>query len=334
MIGIIAYQGYVPRYRISSKEIKSIWGLSAPGVIEKSVPYRDEDTISMGVASTLDLFMNTEINLEDIEALYFASVSSPYIDKPVSTLLISMFGLRNDIFTTDIGGSAQSGVMALINCYKYLQNSNKMGLIIIADNLVAKPNSVLERSFGCGAVSLLVGNNNPIAEITGYATYSSEISDKWKGVNGDYKAADERFTREFGYIPVIKEAITLLIDKVGININEFDHIIIQQPNGKAPEYIAKALKFEKKKLQTGLIANVFGDLGSVSVFMGLAKVLDNAKTNEKILIAAYSSGGCHAVSLEVTPNISNYKSNPSVQYLIENKINIDYVKYLKLLNLI
>ncbi|MHA1268343.1 MAG: hydroxymethylglutaryl-CoA synthase [Candidatus Helarchaeota archaeon] len=331
MSGIIGYQAYVPRYRLPVSEIRKVWGLSTSGISYKAVPYRDEDSISMGIASTLRLFMNLNIDINKITNLYFASTSSPYIDKPVSTLLVSMLGLREDVFTTDLGGSAQVGVMALMNCKNSIMNGRGLGLLIVSDSLKSKPGTILERSFGSGAVSIVIGNENTIADITGNYTYSIEISDKWKGINDEYKVGDERFTRDYGFIPAISKSIEGLLAKTDKDINEFTHVIIQQPNGKAPSFIGKSLKFDKNKLIEGNIVKHFGDLGSVSVFMGLAKVLDNAKEGDEILIAAYSSGGCHTMSFKVNSNIKNYKSSPTVQDYIDNKIEISYIKYLQLL---
>jgi hydroxymethylglutaryl-CoA synthase len=332
MVGIIAYQGYVPKYRITSKEIHKVWGLSA-SIIEKSVPYNDEDTISLGVAASLDLFSNLELDVRLIDAIYFASVSSPYIDKPVSTTLVSVFGLRNDVLTTDFGGSAQAGLMALMNMNNLLKEAN-LGLLVVSDCLKSEPRSILERSFGSGSVALLLGNKNTIADLTGHSSYSIEISDRWKGVDSNYKVGDERFTREYGYIPAISKAITGLLEKKDKEINEYDHVIIQQLDGKIANYISKELKFDRKKLEKGTIVNNFGDLGSVTVFMGLAKVLDTAEENEEILLAAYSSGGCHAMTLKTNPNIKNFQANPKTIDLINNKENIDYITYLKYLGYI
>ncbi len=334
LIGIVGYQAYIPKYRLSMKELRSVWQQAAPGIDEKSVPYRDEDSITMGVVAVENLLVNMQIETDKIDAIYFASISSPYIDKPVSTLLVSMLGLKENVFTTDIGGSAQSGAMALINCQRFLGDSDKFGLIIISDCLKSKPGSIMERHFGSGAVALLVGNNNPIADITGSYAYSIEISDRWKGIDQEYKTGDDRFIKQFGYIPAVSNAISGLLEKLGKDINDYTHIIVQQPDGKTPGYIAKSLKFDKSKMNEGNIAKYFGDLGSVSVFMGLAKVLDTAEEGDEILIAAYSSGGCHAIGFKVNSNIENYKSNPPVQYYINNKININYIKYLQYLELI
>ncbi|MBD3227050.1 MAG: hydroxymethylglutaryl-CoA synthase [Candidatus Lokiarchaeota archaeon] len=332
-LGVVAYQPYIPKFRITSKEIRSVWGLSASGILEKSVPYRDEDSISMAIAATIDLFKNIKMDLGQIQALYFASISSPYIDKPVSTQLVSMLDLNHNVFTTDIGGSSQAGIMALENCRHSLKNGTR-GLIIISDCLKTEPHSILERSLGSGAVSLIIGEDNTLADITGSYTYSQEISDRWKGVNNEYKVGDERFAREFGYIPVIKSAISGLMDRYDKNLEDFDHFVLQQPDGKTPKYIAKEMKFDSSKLQRGNVAKFFGDLGSASVFLGLAKVLDEAEPGEEILIAAYSCGGCHTMSFKVNSNVNDFRCNPTVQELIDNKEYINYVDYLKLLKFI
>ncbi len=51
--GIVSYGAYVPRYRITPAEIGRVWGADgagmgvALGVVRKSVPSPDEDTITI-----------------------------------------------------------------------------------------------------------------------------------------------------------------------------------------------------------------------------------------------------------------------------------------------
>ncbi len=57
-VGIVGYGSYVPRRRIKLPEIAKVWGADAESykrgleLHEKSVPARDEDTITMAVEAS------------------------------------------------------------------------------------------------------------------------------------------------------------------------------------------------------------------------------------------------------------------------------------------
>ncbi|MHC1591452.1 MAG: hydroxymethylglutaryl-CoA synthase [Candidatus Helarchaeales archaeon] len=334
MVGIMSYGVYVPRYRISSSELKNVWNKSASGVKEKSVPYRDEDTITLALAAARNS-LNSRSDVQDINALYFASVSSPFIEKQVSTLLVSMLGLNEKTRNGDVGGSARAGVVALESAANHCTiKERNAALVITSDVLMAKPGSNLEGAFGAGATSWVIGNKDPIAIIEGFSSYSSEISERWRHVNDDYHSGDDRFVRQFGIIKTMKAALLDLAETVNRELNDFDHVVLQQNDGRIPLQIAKSMKLDRNKLKNGNMVEYFGDLGVSSVFMGLASILDIAIEGQTILCASWGSGGTHAFSLKVTSAIESERASPPVEYFVNNKELISYPTYLQYLGVI
>src|SRR4030042_1640699 len=104
MIGIIGWGCYVPRYRLTGEIFKAAWGAS--GKVERSVANYDEDAVTMGAEAAL-LAVAGHDPLE-VDRLYFASVSAPYLEHQNAALVAAVADLRQDIFAADFGGSGRS----------------------------------------------------------------------------------------------------------------------------------------------------------------------------------------------------------------------------------
>jgi hydroxymethylglutaryl-CoA synthase len=109
---------------------------------------------------------------------------------------------------------------------------------------------------------------------------------------------------------------------------EYQHVVIQQPDAKVPSSVGGKLGFTEPQLAAGLVSKNLGDLGAASVPVGLAAVLDIAKVGDKVLVVSYGSGaGADALSFKV---VGDRKAVPRVQAEMDRKEYIEYVKYLKL----
>jgi hydroxymethylglutaryl-CoA synthase len=109
---------------------------------------------------------------------------------------------------------------------------------------------------------------------------------------------------------------------------DYQQVVIQQPDAKVPATVAARLQFTDVQLAAGLVSKSVGDLGAGSALVGLAAVLDVAKVGDKVMVISYGSGaGSDALSFKV---VSEKKSPFKVQTELDRKEYIDYVKYLKL----
>ena len=89
MIGVFDVGLYVPRYWLDGKTVGKAWG--RPGRGQKAVANFDEDSATMGVAAALDCLGNQP--LEDVGALFFASTTSPYLEKQVASTVAAAVDL-------------------------------------------------------------------------------------------------------------------------------------------------------------------------------------------------------------------------------------------------
>jgi hydroxymethylglutaryl-CoA synthase len=93
--------------------------------------------------------------------------------------------------------------------------------------------------------------------------------------------------------------------------------------------VATELGFKEEQYIDGLQVPRFGNTYSGSSPLGLAAILDKAKSNQRILVASYGSGaGSDAYSLITTNQLLDKRKRQkfTVQNQAENKY-IEYVDY-------
>src|SRR5262249_43193604 len=99
MFGIVGYGADVPRYSIRISEIAAHWGRESEGdskgtgLVEKTVPGMDEDTITIAVEAARHALVRAGIEPRRVGALYVGSESHPYAVKPSGTVVAEALGI-------------------------------------------------------------------------------------------------------------------------------------------------------------------------------------------------------------------------------------------------
>ncbi|TMA64738.1 MAG: 3-hydroxy-3-methylglutaryl CoA synthase, partial [Deltaproteobacteria bacterium] len=110
MVGITRIATYVPRRRLDRTVLGQTWGTRvAPG--RRSVAGLDEDPLTMAVDAVLACL--DDADPAGFDALYFASTSSPYLEKQVASVVATAADLPRTTAVADFGGSVRAGVAAL-----------------------------------------------------------------------------------------------------------------------------------------------------------------------------------------------------------------------------
>ena len=105
MAGITSYGAYVPLWRLSREAImKGVRG-------EKAIRNFDEDSTTMAVAAAIDCLKGQK--REAIDAVFFATTTSPYKEKQMSTTIAAACDLRRDITTYDFTNTLRSATSAI-----------------------------------------------------------------------------------------------------------------------------------------------------------------------------------------------------------------------------
>lgn len=339
MVGICGYGVYLPYYRIKISDIANAWNLDIKTNDEKTVPAHDETTLTLGYNAAINAMSHSDVNPEDIGAVFFCSTSG-MIESSLAQDIAIGIGTKDDITLVDLNGSPRSFTSAIILCMDAIKSDRiKNGLIIGSDILVGGPGSPItsaasEYVSAAGAGAVLIGKNRTIAEIELTESINSPVKSKWRGLKDNFpQLGDGRFIRDYGYITNIAKIGRKLIEKT--NRKEFTHIILQQPH---IQWVQRALgklgvprqELKQKLTAPGSIIGRFGDIGCGCIPVGLADILDVAKPNDTILAISYGSGGSDGLSLVVNSNIeSKHGKNKSVKSFSENKDYVNYTTHLR-----
>lgn len=330
--GILGYGFYVPKYRIRADEYFKNWGyFAAPGVSEKAVGRFDEDVLTMAVNAAQNAVKNSEISSDQLNGVYLATTSSPYAEKLGSSTISSALGAPQHIALTDFGASAKAGTSALLCGLDFiLSGRGKYGLVVASESLLGDPRDAAEHPLGAAAAALIVGRGETSLEFEGAFSVGSEM---W---GGRYRLANKEFSTELGiarlkdqeYNDGVLSSIRGLMKEFGLTKDDFTFIVLQQPDGRLPFRVARQLGIKDEKIISSMIAPNVGDVGAVSVLLGLAPVFDMAKPKDRILMVSHGSGmGSDALSLVVHEKITEKRLSFSTQ--LQDKQYIDYVTYLK-----
>ncbi len=336
--GIVSYGVYIPKYRVNIADIAGFWErdpepvVKVLGILQKSVPALDEDSVTMGVESSFQALSAGNISAQAIQSVVVGSESHPYSVKPTSTIIGEILGLNGDYFAVDTEFACKAGTAAM-QIILGLVGSGQInyGLAVGTDTAQAKPGDALEYTAASASTSFILGNKDLIAEVKHFDSYSTNTPDFWRRDGQKYPSHAGRFTGEPAYFHHIVSASEKLLEKSQMKPEDFDYAVFHMPNAKFPRQIAKKLGFTTSQIQPGLIVDSIGNPYSASSMTGLAAILDIAGPNQKIFVCSYGSGaGSDTFVIETTDLISNFqKTNLSVKTLIETKKTISYPQFVK-----
>lgn len=337
-VGFVSYGAYIPRFKITTQEIASVWGADGEAmakglnVASKSVPGPDEDVITISVESARQALNRVDIDPADIGAIYTGSESHPYAVKPTSTVVAEAICSTPDLTAADFEFACKAGTAAIQTCMGLVGSGLiEYGVAIGADTSQGAPGDALEYSASAGGAAFLIGAKRIIATINHTYSFTTDTPDFWRREGQKYPRHGGRFTGKPAYFRHVQTCGAKTMEKAGTKAGDYDHVVFHQPNGKFPLRAGKALGFTREQIATGLLTPRIGNTYSGAVPLGLSAILDVAQPGQRILAVAYGSGaGSDGFDITVTDEISNLrKVAPKVEQLIQRMETINYATYAK-----
>jgi hydroxymethylglutaryl-CoA synthase len=344
-VGLASYGTFVPRCRLAIEEPLRVWNNAFIEILkeqlmvsERAVILPDQDTITMAVEASRQAILRSDVGRDDLGAIFLGTCTNPYDSRPSSTLVAEALGRQGWTSCCDVQFSTKSGTSALqYACAMVGSGAVSNALAIGADtiNKHVAPGTLQEYSGSAGAAAFVVTAEPDavIAEIGPFTTYTSDLSDAFRVSGERYLRSGGLAVQEsgMGFLEHVGRAVERHLHESGLRQADIDHVIFQQPVGVVPVALALKLGFGMEQVTMGLIAYELGDLGSASVGVGLASVLDVAEPGQTILVASYGFGaGADVTILRPTPAIrAARRDGPLVEDQIQDKVMVDYATAMK-----
>lgn len=324
MVGIVSYGAYVPRWRMSKE-------LIARGVKgERAVAGPDEDSLTMAVAAAIDCLRGFDGSA--VDAVFFASTTSPFKEKGVASMISAALDLRRDVVTADLGGTLRAGTTAMKMAIDAVKaGSLRNVLVVSADCRLAPPGSAFEMNFGDGAAAFLVGSQGVVAEYAGGYFIADEIYDVWRrDVDLYVQSWEERFVYLQGYLRVLSETIKGLFAKEGVGPKDLQRAAIYAPDARRLAELARAVGLDVQSQVQDPLLDAVGCTGAAHAPMLLSAALEESREGDKVLVASYGNGG-DAMLFTVASGIEKVRgSRRGVKgHLAAKRPVPDYVTYLR-----
>ena len=330
MIGITSYGAYIPWRRLDRQQFLNAWGgFAIPG--ERSVAYFDEDSVTMAVEAAIDCLKGQDP--QQVDGLYFATTTSPYREKQVSSLIGMPLNLRPEIRTADVTTSLRAGTTAMSLALDTIKAGSASSVLTIAsDGRVGAPGGMMEQSFGDGAAAFIIGKDNVIAEVKESYSISDELAATWRAAGDVFvRGWEDRMVMDEGYSRIVPQAINGLLQKCGLETKDLAKVVFDPP-GDARRHgkVSAALGFAPEQIQDpfGFFMNI-GMTGCAMAPMMLVAALEEAKPGDKILFAGHGNG-VDAFLLEVTDTIGKLTPRRGMKHHLASKTTLNnYESYLR-----
>jgi hydroxymethylglutaryl-CoA synthase len=328
MVGIVSYGAYIPIYRLSRDMPWLTWG-GLPVGGERSVANFDEDTITMAVEAGNNCLQG--LNRDEVDAIFLASTTTPYKEKQCAGIVAEALDLKRNIRTADFTNSLRSATIAMRAAMDAIAaGSAKKVLVVAADCRMGQPSTEYEQAFGDGAAAILLGSADLIASIDGSHTHYNDIMDLWRLDNDTFvRFWEDRFIVEHGYLNNTAEAVKAIMSERGLKPADLTKAVLYAFDARRHQQLARNLGFDyKTQVQESFFSNV-GNTGSAYALMMLVGALEEAKAEDKLLLANYGDGA-DAFILTITKGGKKLKARRGMKYHLDSKLPLmSYDKYLR-----
>lgn len=286
--------------------IGEAWGTQDLGG-ERSVAAADEDAVTMAVEAAVTATVS--IPTDTIDALIFASTTSPYLEKQAAATVAAVLDCRKDILTLDVADSLRGATTALLlSADRILAGSARVVVVCAADSRLGEPASSFEQMFGDAGAAVVLASEEAAAELKlgplpvvleGTVTSAQEFVGPWRTERDRFvRSFDSKPETRYGFAAPVVAAAQSLLDKAGVNGQDLSRAVIAAPDPRAQAAVANQLGISRDAVEDLHLSTV-GNTGAAAPLLMLAGALERAGAGETILLVG-AGDGADALLLRTT----------------------------------
>jgi 3-hydroxy-3-methylglutaryl CoA synthase len=320
MAGIESYATALPTLRIPASAYVAAWGsCGARGMKQKAFCAYDEDAITLAIEAARAALARFGRDVH-IDALFLGVTTPPYDEKPSAATVPTALFPHADLRVTEIAGSPQAGVQALVSAVEFCAaKPGRYALAIAADAPEGPPDGSFEHALGAAAASFVVGPDGAAAELIDSFAVTRETFGARFRRHGDETISDLELRTRDNQMSLQALGRVAKLEKVKRVALGADAGLMRGA-GRAlglPDAIVDGTW------------TLIGDAGAASAPFALAAALDEARAGETVLCAAIGSGATAAL-LRVGKGLTRIRrGGEKVADQMEAGRTVDYISYLK-----
>jgi hydroxymethylglutaryl-CoA synthase len=323
MVGIESYGVALPTLRLPASAYIEAWGAcAARGLKQKAFCAYDEDPVTLGIEASRQALARLSGGIE-IGALFFGVTTPPFEEKPSAATLPTALFENTAMRVTEITGSPQAGVQALVSAIEYcMAGKGRYALAVAADAPSGPADASYEHALGAGAAAFVVGPDGGVASFDKSFGVTRETFGSRFRRHGDNTLSDlELRTRDS-----LASARTLGAELLASNLGKVKRLALGADAGLM-RGAGRALGLPEAEKDA--LWRMIGDAGSASAPFALAAALDVMRAGDKILCAGIGSGATAALLTAGKELSKRRRKGAKVADLITGGKMVDYVTYLK-----
>lgn len=284
MVGIESYAVYLPVPRLDRADVARVLGGRGKGA--RPVASYDEDATTMGVAAARAALRGAG----GVGSLWFATTRPAYLEKSNAATVAAASGLAEEVAAYDVSGALRGGAGAL-----RAGLSSGASVVVASDVRYGLPGSADEAGGADAAAAIVVGPD-PVAELIGTASLTSEFLDRWR-IPGEVRTRtwEERFGVE-AYVPLVERIVDDVLGRCELKREQVDHVVISTPHTRARATARRGFEAERF---AAVDAAGLGYAGAADLAVGLAVALDAASPGD-VVLAVSATDGADAFVFRVT----------------------------------
>jgi len=171
-------------------------------------------------------------------------------------------------------------------------------LVIGADKQSAMPESMYEYQYGDGAAAVLIGTEDCVVSIMGYASNSDNVTGPWKRAEDKYvRSFEGKHETDYGYTKNMIAAIKSAFEKMKIDPKDVKKCALYSPDPRKGADIAIKLGIPSKSVEGSPFLE-FGNTGNAFALMILILSLKRSKAND-IVLYGNAGDGADAILMKV-----------------------------------
>jgi 3-oxoacyl-[acyl-carrier-protein] synthase-3 len=307
---IMGTGSYVPDNKLTNEDLTQFvetsdeWIYSRTGIKERRIS-KGQSTLDLAEKASLKAIEMADIDVNKIDLLIVATVTSDYAFPGVANLLQARLGLKN-IMAFDINAACSGFIYALQIADKMIKSGSYNYALIVGAEILSRLTDWRDRNtcvlFGDGAGAMIIGQSdkNKIRDIiTGskgdvdMLLYSKnpDLKNPYVNASSEQDHIHMKGSEVFKFATrIMPKTIKQLLDRNNIKVEDINYFIAHQANMRIIDKSARDLNIDMDKMFVNI--DRYGNTSAASVAIAIDEAIRNGliKKNDLFITVAFGGG--------------------------------------------